>query len=117
MGRPSALSASDKTPSGMEYEIRVEKTVWPPRMTLHTKLVRRYRAEQLAATRVYTSGLMRKWMFDGFLWVWPGPWPKTLQVSRKSAALFGQGTIPEPSTPHIGKEVALVARTAAFVYI
>jgi hypothetical protein len=28
-----------------------------------------------------------------------------------------QGTIPEPSTPHIGREVALVARTAAFVYI
>jgi hypothetical protein len=38
-------------------------------------------------------------------------------VSRKSATIFGQGTIPEPSTPHIGREVALVARTAAFVYI
>jgi hypothetical protein len=86
-----------QTPSGMEYEIRVEKTVWLPRMTLHTKLVRRYRAEQRAATRVYTSGLMRKWMFDGFLW------PKTPQVSRKSPTLFGQATIPEPSTPHIGR--------------
>jgi hypothetical protein len=39
------------------------------------------------------------------------------EVSRKSATIFGQGTIPEPSTPHIGREVALVARTAAFVYI
>ena len=38
-------------------------------------------------------------------------------MSRKSATIFGQGTIPEPSTPHIGREVALVARTAAFVYI
>src|SRR5271170_5520089 len=28
-----------------------------------------------------------------------------------------QGTIPEPSTSHIGKGVALVARTAAFVYM
>jgi hypothetical protein len=40
------------------------------------------------------------------------PW-----VSRKSATIFGQGTIPEPSTPHTGREVALVAWTAAFVYI
>ena len=38
-------------------------------------------------------------------------------LSRKLATIFGQGTIPEPSTPHIGREVALVARTAAFVYI
>ena len=38
-------------------------------------------------------------------------------LSRKTATIFGQRTIPEPSTPHIGKEVALVARTAAFVYI
>jgi hypothetical protein len=38
-------------------------------------------------------------------------------LSRKSATIFGQGTIPEPSTPHIGREVALVAWTAAFVYI
>src|ERR1700722_3085050 len=38
-------------------------------------------------------------------------------LSRKSATIFGQGTIPEPSTSHIGKGVALVAQTAAFVYI
>ena len=37
-------------------------------------------------------------------------------LSLKTATIFGQGTIPEPSTPHIGKEVVLVARTAAFVY-
>jgi hypothetical protein len=43
-----------QTPSGMEYEVRVEKTVWLPRATLHTKLVRRYRAEQRAATKVRT---------------------------------------------------------------
>jgi hypothetical protein len=38
-------------------------------------------------------------------------------VSRKSATIVGQGTIPEPSTPHIGKGVALVALTATLVYI
>jgi hypothetical protein len=31
-------------------------------------------------------------------------------VSRKTATTFGQGTTPEASTPHIGREVALVAR-------
>jgi hypothetical protein len=41
----------------------------------------------------------------------------TSQVSRKSATIFGNGTIPEPSESHIGKGVALVAQTAAFVYI
>jgi hypothetical protein len=39
------------------------------------------------------------------------------KVSRKSATIFGQGTIPELSTSHIGKGVALVALAAAFVYI
>jgi hypothetical protein len=39
------------------------------------------------------------------------------QLSRKSATIFGKGTIPEPSESHIGKGVALVAQTAAFVYI
>jgi hypothetical protein len=39
------------------------------------------------------------------------------KMSRKSATIFGQETIPEPSTPHIGKGVALVARTVAFAYI
>ena len=38
-------------------------------------------------------------------------------MSRKSATIFGQGTIPEPSASHIGKGVALVALAAAFVYI
>jgi hypothetical protein len=38
-------------------------------------------------------------------------------LSRKSATIFGRGAIPEPSTPQISREVALVARTAAFVYI
>ena len=38
-------------------------------------------------------------------------------MSRKSATIFGKGTIPEPSESHIGKGVALVAQTAAFVYI
>jgi hypothetical protein len=38
-------------------------------------------------------------------------------LSRKSATIFGKGTIPEPSESHIGKGVALVAQTAAFVYI
>ena len=37
--------------------------------------------------------------------------------SQKSVTILGRRTIPEPSTPHIGREVALVARTAAFVYI
>jgi hypothetical protein len=43
-----------QTPSGLEYEVRVEKTVWLPRATLHTKLVRRYGAELRAATTIRT---------------------------------------------------------------
>jgi hypothetical protein len=43
-----------QTPSGPEYEVSVEKTLWLPRTTIHNKLVRRYRAEQRAATRVRT---------------------------------------------------------------
>ena len=43
-----------QTPSGLEYEVSFEKTLWLPKATLDTKLVRRYRAEQRAATRVRT---------------------------------------------------------------
>jgi hypothetical protein len=43
-----------QTPSGLEYEVSLEKTLWLPKATLDTKLVRRYRAEQRAATRVRT---------------------------------------------------------------
>jgi hypothetical protein len=43
-----------QTPSGLEYEASVEKTLWLPRATLDTKLVRRYRAEQRAVTRIRT---------------------------------------------------------------
>jgi hypothetical protein len=39
------------------------------------------------------------------------------EMSRKSATIFDEGLIPEPSTPHIGKGVALVALTATLVYI
>jgi hypothetical protein len=45
------------------------------------------------------------------------PGLKLRRCHGNQLTLFGQGTIPEPSTTHIGKEVALVARTAAFVYI
>jgi Heterokaryon incompatibility protein (HET) len=38
-------------------------------------------------------------------------------LSRETATIFGRGTILEPSTSHIGQGVALVAQTAAFVYI
>ena len=38
-------------------------------------------------------------------------------MSRKSDTIFGQGTILEPFTPNTGREVALIARTAALVYI
>jgi hypothetical protein len=41
----------------------------------------------------------------------------TQKVSRKSDIIFGQRTIPEPSTIHIGKGVALDAETASLVYI
>jgi hypothetical protein len=41
-----------QTPSGLKYEVSLEKTLWLPKATLDTKLVRRYRAEQRAATRV-----------------------------------------------------------------
>jgi hypothetical protein len=43
-----------QTPSGLEYEVSLEKTLWLPKATLDTKLVRRYRAEQRAVTRVRT---------------------------------------------------------------
>jgi hypothetical protein len=33
-----------QTPSGLEYEVSLEKTLWLPKATLDTKLVRRYRA-------------------------------------------------------------------------
>ena len=48
-----------QTSSGLEYEISVEKTLWLPRATLNTKLVRRYRAEQRAAIRVCTRWSLR----------------------------------------------------------
>jgi hypothetical protein len=38
-------------------------------------------------------------------------------MSRKSDTIFGQGTILEPSMPHIGREVALIAQAATLVYI
>jgi hypothetical protein len=40
-----------QTPSGLEYKVSVAKTLWLPRATLDTKLVRRCRAEQRSATR------------------------------------------------------------------
>ena len=43
-----------QTPSGPEYEVGVQKTLWLPRATLDTKLVRKYGAEHRAATRVRT---------------------------------------------------------------
>jgi hypothetical protein len=39
-----------------------------------------------------------------------------LQVSRETDTILGQGTMLEPSTPYIGKGVALVAQAAAPVY-
>jgi hypothetical protein len=38
-------------------------------------------------------------------------------VARWWRPIFGRGTIPEPSTSHIGQGVALDAQTIAFVYI
>ena len=38
-----------QTSSGLEHEVSVHKTLWLPRATLDTKLVRRYRAEHRAA--------------------------------------------------------------------
>jgi hypothetical protein len=43
-----------QTPSGLEHEVSLEKTLWLPKATLDTKLVRRYRAGQRPATRVRT---------------------------------------------------------------
>src|SRR5271170_72664 len=40
-----------------------------------------------------------------------------MSMSRKLDSIFPRGTIRQPSGSHIGREVALVARTAAFVYI
>jgi hypothetical protein len=41
-----------QTSSGLEYEVSVQKMLWLPRATLDSKLVRKYRAEHRAATRV-----------------------------------------------------------------
>jgi hypothetical protein len=43
-----------QTPSGLEYEVSVEKTLWLSRATIHSKLLRRCRAEQRATTRIRT---------------------------------------------------------------
>jgi hypothetical protein len=43
-----------QTPSGPEYEVSVQKTLWLPWAALDGKLVRRYRKEQRAATKVRT---------------------------------------------------------------
>jgi hypothetical protein len=48
-----------QTPSRLEYEVSLEKTLWLPKATLDTKLMRRYRAEQRPAARVRTRGLSR----------------------------------------------------------
>ena len=53
-GGLSVLLASDRHPSGLEYKVSWEKTLWLLKTTMDTKLVRRYRAEQRAATRVRT---------------------------------------------------------------
>jgi hypothetical protein len=43
-----------QTSSELEYEVSVQKTLWLPRAMLDIKLVRKYRAEHRAATRVRT---------------------------------------------------------------
>ena len=43
-----------QTSSGLEYEVSVQKTLWLPRAMLDTKLMRKYRVEHRAATRVRT---------------------------------------------------------------
>ena len=52
--QPQHIVDQQLTPSGLEYEVSVVKTLWLPRATLDTKLVRRYRAKQRAATKVRT---------------------------------------------------------------
>jgi hypothetical protein len=52
--RTQRIVGERQTPSGLEYEVGLEKTLWLSKATLDTKLVRRYRAEQRAATRVRT---------------------------------------------------------------
>jgi len=42
---------------------------------------------------------------------------RTWMVSRKPDTIFGRGTIPEPSTSHIGQGVALGAPATVLVYI
>ena len=59
-----------------------------------------------------------KWRNFGKKYIWRDKLPHPGQeLSRKSDTTFGQGTIPELSTSHIGKGVALVALVATFVYI
>jgi hypothetical protein len=48
------IAGEQQTTSGLEYEVSVQKTLWLPRVAVDTKLVRKYRGEQRAATRVRT---------------------------------------------------------------
>jgi hypothetical protein len=40
--------------SGLEYEVTALTKIWLPKASVDSKLVRKYRAEQRAATRVLT---------------------------------------------------------------
>ncbi len=61
--RTQVIIGERQTLSGPEYKVNVEKTLWLPRVKLDTKLVRRYRAEQQAVTRVSTRWSSRlQWM-------------------------------------------------------
>jgi len=52
--QPQHIVGERQTPSGLEYKVSVQKTLWLPRATVNTKLVRKHNAEQRAATRVRT---------------------------------------------------------------
>jgi len=52
--QPRHIVGEQQTPSVLEYAISDQKTLWLPRATVNSKFVRKYNAEQRAATRVRT---------------------------------------------------------------
>ena len=57
--QPQHIVGERQTPSGLEYEVSVQKTLWLPRATVNTKLVRRYNAEQRARPESARGGSSR----------------------------------------------------------
>ena len=49
-----------QTPSGLEYEVSLEKMLWLPKATLDTKLVRRYSGQRPESARGGRRGCRKR---------------------------------------------------------